>query len=285
MPSGKTYGNVIRPSGQQQMDGFTSSESPLARFLYPLRWRDTVFVVDDFVSGNTTAAGSINLALWTFAKIASNGTNFAATSTQLANGTITGITGAVAGDHVNIRGGATWAGDYNCGFEIRWKVDNNVAMQWETGFSDPLSSYTNTATSVINDIDTPTITNGATDVAMIAMDTQQTLTTMAFITDGSTSNMNTTKTNLGTRTPTNATFMTCRVQLAQTASAVAASAAYVLDVNNALQEQASHGSVLASQIKGDVLLEPRFYMEAATTTAETVDIDYMAIWQDRFKLL
>ena len=279
MASGKTYGNQIRPSGQQNVDGFTSSDSPLAKFLYPLRWRDTVFINDDFTGA------VLDTTKWVIAKIASNGTNFIPNSTQIPNGILTGVTGAVAGDHVNIRSGTSWAGDYNCGMEIRWKVDNNVAMQWETGFNDPMTSYTSTATSAINDIDTPTITNGTTDVALIGMDTQQTLTTMAFITDGSTTNMNSTKTNLGTRTPTNATYMTCRVQLAQTASAVASSAAYVLDNNNALQESASHGALIGSQIKGDVLLEARFYMEAATTTAETVDIDYISIWQDRFKAL
>lgn len=280
MPHGNQYGNKIRPSGHSHIQRFTSTESELAKFLYPIAWRDTTFIVDDFTGT------AIDTSLWLTAKIASNGTNFAPNATQIASGILTGVTGnGAAGDHVSVRNGASWAGDYNCGMEIRWRIDNNSAVQWETGFNDPMTSYTNTASSAINDIDTPTITNGTTDVALVGMDTQQTLTTMAFITDGSTSNMNTTKTNLGTRTPTNSTFQTIRVQLAQTASAVAAAACFVLDNNNALQEQASHGSVLASQIKGDVLLEPRFYVETTTTGSLTVDIDYIAVWQDRFKVL
>lgn len=238
-----------------------------------------MFITDDFTGA------VLDTTRWIIAKIASNGTNFIPATTQIASGIASGATGAIAGDHISIRSGTSWAGDNNCGMEIRWRVDNNVAMQWETGFNDPMTSYTSTATSAINDIDTPTITNGTTDVALVGMDTQQTLTTMAYITDGSTSNMNTTKTNLGTRTPTNSTFQTVRVQLSQVASAVAASAAYVLDNNNGLQESASHGGTTASQIKGDVLLEARFYMEAATTTAENVDIDYISCWQDRVKLL
>jgi hypothetical protein len=39
---------------------------------------------------------------------------------------------------------------------------------------------------------------------------------------------------------------------------------------------------LASQIKGDVLLQWWLYFEPLTTAARTVDIDYLAIWQDRF---
>lgn len=275
MATGKTYGNLLRPSGAQHKNMFTSSESALAKFLYPIRWRDTVFVFDDFTGA------ALNTHLWTAAKIASNGTDFDPPATQLANGVCQGVTGAVAGDHVNLRSDAVWQGDLNCGIEIRWKIDNNTSNQWEMGFTDPLSGYTATATSVINDIDTPTITNGATDVALIGQDTGQTLTTMAFVTDGSTSNMNTTATSLGTRTPTNATYLVCRVQLAKTASAVSAAHAYVLDANDAVIEEAQHGSALANQIKGDVLLESRIYFEALTTSARTIDLDYIAIWGDR----
>ena len=275
MAKGSTYGNLLRPSGQQHMDMFGSSESALAKFLYPLRWRDTTFVFDDFTGA------ALNTHLWTAAKIASNGTDFDPPSTQLVGGVCQGVTGAVAGDHVNLRSDAVWLGDNNCGLEIRLKVDNIDDAQWEVGFTDPLTGYTATASSIINDIDTPTITNGATDVALVGQDTGQTLTTMAFITDGSTTNMNTTKTNLGTRTPTNATYMVVRVQLAQTASAVAAAHGYVLDENDAILEEAQHGSALANQIKGNVLLESRIYWEALTTSARTVDLDYIAIWADR----
>jgi hypothetical protein len=275
MATGKTYGNKIRPSGQQHIDGFTSSESELAKFLYPLRWRSTLFVNDDF-TGNT-----LDTSKWTIAKIASNGTNFAPSGTQLANGTITGITGnGAAADHVNIRSSLIWLGDNNCGAEIRLKIDNVDDIEWQFGITDALTSYTSTP-SMLNDIDTPTVTNGFADGGFIGQDTGQTLTTMAYITDGSTSNMNTTKTNLGTRTFVNATYLTLRVQLAKTASAVSASSCYVLDANGALLESASHGGELASQIKGDVLLHPIFYIQTLTTASKTVDIDYISCWQDR----
>lgn len=277
MATGSTFGNKIRPGSQAHIETFTSANSELARFLYPFRWRDTVYVMDDFTGA------ALNTHLWTAAKIASNGTDFDPPATQLANGVCQGVTGAVAGDHVNLRSDAVWLGDNNVGIEIRLKVDNIDDAQWEFGLTDPLTGYTATASSIINDIDTPTITNGATDVALIGQDTGQTLTTMAFITDGSTTNMNTTKTNLGTLTPTNATYLTMRVQLAKTASAVAAAHAYVFNDVDQLTDEAQHGSALASQIKGSVLMESRLYWEALTTSARTIDVDYIAIWQDRVR--
>jgi hypothetical protein len=275
MPKGNTYGVKQRPSGFAHINRFTTSESELAKFLYPFAWRDTVFINDDFTGA------VLDTTKWIIAKIASNGTNFINTSTQLANGTITGITGnGAAADHVNIRNSLVWLGDNNCGVEMRLKIDNVDDIEWQMGMTDALTSYTSTP-SMLNDIDTPTFANGFADGAFIGQDTGQTLTTMAFLTDGSTASMNATKTNLGTRTFTNATYLTLRVQLAKTASAVSTSFGYVLDANNALLESASHGGTIASQIKGDVLLHPIFYIQTLTTASKTVDIDYISVWQDR----
>jgi hypothetical protein len=278
LPKGNTYGNLDRPSGFQHISRFGPSESALAQYLYPLAWRDVTFVFDDFIGGNNQEPGvsDWNEAIWVAA--GTNGTAFAPPSTQLRGGVIEATINNVAGDEQTLRGDTVWLGDANCGMEIRYKVDDKDTQQAEMGFTDPLSGY---AASVIDNIDTPTITNGATDVALVGRDVSRTLKTQAFITDGSTSNMNTTKTDLGTRTPTNATYQTVRVQLTQTASAVAASSAYILDENGAIQESAQHGSVIGSQIKGDVLLLPWFYYEPQTTSAIVVHIDYWGIWQDR----
>ncbi len=272
MPNGSNYGNLLLPSGFQHIQRFGPSQSALAQFLYPAAWRDVIFVHDHFTGP------ALNTHLWTAAGV--NGTDFDPPATQLLGGVAQGLTENVAQDQNSIRSDTVWAGDNNCGVEFRWKIDNIDTLLFEMGFNDPLSSYTASDDGAINDIDTPTITNGATDVALVGRDTGQTLTTMAFITDGSTSNMNTTKTDLGTRTPTNATYQHVRIQLTQTASAVAASHAYVFDANGALQEDAQHGSVLASQIKGDVLLEARLYIEALTTSVRTADVDSITIWQD-----
>ena len=157
-------------------------------------------------------------------------------------------------------------------------MDDIDGQQSEIGFTDPLSGY---AASAVDAIDTPTITNGATDVALVARDSGATLKTQAFITDGSTSDMNTTKTDLGTRTPSNATYQVVRIQLAQASSAIASASAYILSEKGVLQEDAQHGAVLASQIKGDVLIQPWLYVEPLASSAIIIDIDYWAIWQDR----
>ena len=59
--------------------------------------------------------------------------------------------------------------------------------------------------------------------------------------------------------------------------------AYVFNDVDQLTHEAQHGDVLASQIKGNVLLESRLYWEALTTSARTVDVDYITIWQDRVR--
>jgi hypothetical protein len=249
---------------------FTTGESVLARFLYPFQWRDVVFVFDDFY-GNT-----LDTVFWTASN--TNGTAFAPPATQVINGVISCSTGDVNGDEAAIKSDAFFDGNHNCGMEVMWQVNVATDTQWELGFTDALTALT---ASAVNDIDTPSITNGATDVALVAQDQGQTLTTMAFITDGSTTNMNTTKTDLGTRTPTNATYMTARIQLARTATNVAAARCYILDENGAIVERAQHGDVLASQINGAIPLQLWGYWEPINAVAKATQIDFWAAWQDR----
>jgi hypothetical protein len=272
MPNGSNYGNLLLPSGFHHIQRFGSSQSALAQFLYPAAWRDVVFVHDHF-TGPALATHK-----WTADGV--NGTDFDPPATQLLGGVAQASVNNVAQDQNSIRSDAVWAGDNNCGVEFRWKIDDIDTLLFEIGFNDPLTAYGTTDNGAIDNHDTPTITNGATDVALVSRDSGATLTTMQFVTDGSTGSMNTTGTNLGTRTPTNAVYQTVRVQLTQTASAVAASHAYVFDQNGALQEDAQHGAVIASQIKGDVLMEARLYVEALTTAARVCDIDAITIWQD-----
>lgn len=279
MPSAGTYGNIAQPSGFRHMDRFGPSESMLAKFLYPFAWRDVTFVFDDFLGGGNQEPTATDFleALWVAA--GTNGTDFLA-ATTLAGGVARATTNNSAGDEQTLRGAAVWLGDRNCGMEIRFKVDDIDNQQTEMGFTDPLSGYT---ASVINAIHTPTLASvGATDVALVGIDTGNgTTATQRFITDGSTANMNTTGTDLGTRTPANATYQVVRVQLAQASAAVVSASAYILSDKGVLQERAEHGSALASQIKGDVLIQPWFYYEPLASSAIVIDIDYWALWQDR----
>jgi hypothetical protein len=260
------------PASRAHLTYFDSANGALSRFLYPFAWRDCVFLFDDFW-------GDAIMGPWWTAG-ATNGTAFDEPATQLANGVTRGITGTGAvGDEVVLTGEAIWSGNNQVGFEVRFKSDVVTDTKMQTGLTDPT---TNITSSIINDIDTPTIQNGATDVALVGYDTSQTLTTMGFITDGSTTNMNTTKTNLGTRVPTAAEYMGVRIQLSRTATNVAASKVVLLNASGGITETAVHGDALASQINGAVLVKPWFYWENVTNaTAQTIDLDYIAIWQDR----
>ncbi len=279
MPDGATYGNLNYPSGFHHIGRFGASQSPLAQYLYPSAWRDVVFFFDDFIGGSNQEPGASDWNESVLIAAGTNGTAFVPASTQLTNGIVQGITNNVAGDEQTLRTDLIWTGDQNCGMEIRFKVDNVTSLQHEIGFTDALSGV---AASAINNIATPTVTNGFEDGALIGGDTGASTTTLRFITDGSTTNMNTTGTNLGTRAISNATYITYRVQLSSASSAVAASNAYVLQENKTILESAAHGGVLASQIKGSILMQLWIYFEPLTTAARTIDIDYLAIWQDRF---
>jgi hypothetical protein len=248
--------------------------SELARFLYPMANRDVVYFFDDFAGGGNLEVGASDWNEAVLVAAGTNGTPFTAAGTQLVGGACLGTTNNVAGDEQTLRSALVWKGDHRCGMEIRWQVDDIDNTQFEVGFTDALSAVT---ASAINDIDTPTITNGATDVALVGGDTGQTLKTMAFITDGSTTNMNTTKTDLGTTTTVNATYITARVQLDGDYSD-----AYLFDTNNYLTDTARHGDLIGARLEGDTLLQWWAYWEPLTTSAVAISIDYIGIWQDRY---
>lgn len=277
MADGATYGKMYDASSFAHMQRMGPSQSNMQQFLFPFAWKDVVFVFEDFLHGGSLEVGTADFeeGLWV-GDTSANGTDFNIIATQLSGGVARGVTGAVAGDTVAMWSEDNWQGDKNCGMEVRYKIDDIDAQQFEVGWSDPLTDEKLTA---LNDIDTPTITNGAADVALIARDTAQTLKTLAFITDGSTSNMNTTKTNLGTRNNVNAEYASARIQLIGNTSLC-----FLLDTNSrqsVLLEQAGHGDTISSQIEGGVLVHPRILMEAGTTSAVTVDVDYWALWQNR----
>ena len=273
MPTGSTYGRVLNPSSFRHLGRMGPSESELARFLYPLASRDVIYIFDDFIGGNNQEQTTDwNEAIWAVSNSA-NGTAFAPPSTQVLNGICEGTTGAYDQDTIAMYTDLVWAGDNRCGMEIRLQVDDHDNQSWELGFNNAITASDE---PIIGDIDTPSYDDGD-DLALVGQQTGATLTTMAFVTDGSTSNMNATKTDLGTRTMTNTAYMTVRVQLDGNTSF-----AYLFDANGGLTEEAVHGATTASQIEGGVLLESRVLWEANTTSAIVVDLDYWGIWQDRY---
>ncbi len=273
MATGDSYGRRKSISSFKHMSRMGPMESELARFLYPMANRDVIYVFDDFIGGGMQEqAADWNEAIWVVGNSA-NGTVFGPPSTQVISGICEGTTGAIDQDTIAMATALVWKGDHRCGMEVMLQVDDIDSQSWELGFNDSLSDVKE---PIINDIDTPSYHNGGADVALVGQQTPATLKTMAYVTDGSTTNMNATKTDLGTRVMTNATYMTIRVQLDGDYSDC-----YVFDENGALKESARHGDAIGARIEGDTLLQSRLLWEANTTSAIVVDLDYWAIWQDR----
>lgn len=68
-------------------------------------------------------------------------------------------------------------------FIISYSISALTGVQIEVGMSDPKSDE---ALPGVTDVDTPAIGNGATDIACVHMDTDQTLTTVEVVGDGTT---------------------------------------------------------------------------------------------------
>ena len=274
MPTGSTYGRERHPSSFRHLSRIGPSESELARFLYPLANRDVIFVFDDFIGGQNQepTAADWNEAIWV-ASANNAGTAFVPGGTQLVNGVVIGATGAYSEDTTAFYTDLEWAGDNRCGMEVRWQVDDIDNQSWEIGFNNAITTQDE---PIIGDIDTPSYDDGD-DLCLVGQQTGATLKTLAMVTDGSTSNMNATKTDLGTRAMTNAIYATVRVQLDGNSSFV-----YVFDANGGLVESASHGGLIGSQVEGGVLLQSRALWEANTNSTVNVSIDYWGAWQDRY---
>jgi hypothetical protein len=241
--------------------------------LYPIANRDVVYVFDDFIGGNNQepTATDWNESIFN-AKVNNAGTAFVPAGTQLVNGVIAGATGAYAEDTTSFFTDLMWSGDNRCGMEARLKVDTIDGSEWEIGFNN---SITAVEEPIVGDIDTPSYDDGD-DLALIAQQAEATLETLAFVTDGSTTSMNATKTNLGTRNMVNDTYFTFRVQLDGDQSF-----AYIFDENGGLLEHAAHGGTIGEQVEGATLLQSRLCWEAEGNATRNISIDYWGIWQDR----
>lgn len=170
-----------------------------------------------------------------------------------------------------------WYGDQDCGMCVIFKLDAITNIRFEAGLTTVPSDVT---LPIAGDPDTPTVGNGGTDVAIVGMDTTETLTTMWFITEGSTASMNVTKTDLGTLTPTADTYMGIKV-FAKGDNFTAEVFDATPDSGYPVLARASHGDTIASRVEGGTPLTPWFFFQATEAEAKTATIDYMAVWQNR----
>lgn len=227
---------------------------------------------DDF-DGDT-----IRLDNWVTAVTAGGAPTAFAQLVNSAEGTqIEGRTGTTDNGVTALVGARHWLGDRNCMMEARFIMDVITGMAIEIGFVD---TKTDNALKAVSDLDVPTVANGAVDCAVVTMDTDQTLTTMAFVTEGSTASMVPTKTDLGTRVPTAASWMTVRV-------GIVGDNAFCHVYNSddpqelVLLEEAYHGATIASQTEGGIVLAPHILFQTRDVTTKIVQLDYVLCLQER----
>ena len=236
--------------------------SAMQAFLSRLAFQDYQFFFDDF------DGDAINLDYWAL-NSDTNAADFV--HNAQANGVVRGATSANDNEATSMLGPAIYFGDRNCWMEVRFKIDTITNVQFEVGFVDAVTDKT---LEVVTDVDTPAVGNGAGDVAVIHMDTDQTLTTAAFVTEGSTASQDPTATTLDPAfTPTAATYHTVRIGVAGNVPF------FLLDGSEYGTE--AHGNAVASQIEGGTALAPWIFVMARSAADRLFDVDYVAFGQDR----
>lgn len=174
IPNGYDFGRALIESEMRILKG---AGTPRGRNIQSyMNSPFSAFIKDDFVSD------TLNTFLWTVDGDTGT-TPFAvpAAGSTVQGGTMAGSTATDDNEFISIYGHAIHSGDRNAGMLCTWEVDVVTDLCLEIGLCDPLTDYTLPA---VNDIDTPSITNGAVTLAMLAMDTDQTLTTATLLMDG-----------------------------------------------------------------------------------------------------
>ena len=258
------------PLSEKELRKFTGKHSALYDFLRFSARRDFVYREYDFLEKALDTTNLFSVANGGGASAASFAINLQ------AGGAIRATTGTANDDtaSASLIMPLNWYGDTNCGMQCRVRIATNItAHKFDIGFVDGVPASN---TSVINDIDTPTA-YGA-DFAVLSADTTQTLTTPAFLTDGSTSGQDILKTNAAAvpnwtngTTPIVNEYFWVRVQLI-------GNNAYCW-VNGSLI--AAHNTDTDGHIEGGVAVAPWFYLAAKSATSKSMDVDLLQVWADR----
>ena len=259
-------GNGPQPSNKRFVEKLGTPKGVLAA-MYP-QFRDAVvYIEDDFIED------TLSTTRWNLATDGADAAAFAWSSG--AGGRLLGNTGTTDNGYLAINGDVIWLGDKNCGMAIRWQTDIVTNHTFEIGFTDALSDETLPA---VTNVDTPATGNGATDVAVVHLDTDQTLTTAAFVGESTGTAYAAQKVNLGTWAPTAAKWYTTVVQLS---GDNAFTATFNTDdaQNPVLQAGTDKGLRLA--LEGGTLVRPHFLYGTRSTAAKAPLIDFIRVWQDR----
>lgn len=262
---GAKHGTTMVPGGTRFQEKMGTPQG-VATAMYP-QFRDSVVYVEDDFTDDTISTTRWNLA--------ADGTATTFAWASAIGGTIQGATGGSDNGYHAINGDVIWSGDKNAGAAIRFKIDVVTDFTFEFGFTDALDDETLPA---VTDVDTPATGNGATDIAVIHLDTDQTLKTAAFVGVSTGSGYTAQKVNLATWAPSAGNWYTLVVQLnGDTAFC------RVYDSNSAQNPILVAGSdkSLILALQGGTSVRPHFLVGTRTTSSRVTDVDFIRVWQDR----
>ena len=235
---------------------------------------DTIFIYDDFL---TEAVDQTN-GFW-IDKVSGAGAS-AETVPDTANGILRLIGGTDDNGYAGSVGQLSFNTSLNPLMVTSIRVNAVTSFKVEVGWLDA-----QTHAGAVNAYDTPTST--AADYAVAVCDTDGTNgDRWAFITDGSTANMNATATQSGEAfgsVPATLTTAAANVydRIGITLRAESATVTKAQMYRNG-KRLAAHGATLASQIKGAIAIAPwLFFQTRVVTTNRRADVDYAIIMQDR----
>ncbi len=271
MATGDKFGRTYNRLGWRHLNAFAGpTQSNMQRYFYGMS-TDTVYMKDDFLGTNFASSG-----LSAGVTAAGAGAVFAiGTGSSTAFGGA--ITGALTTTSVitSLTGANIWTPAKNCGMHIRVSMQSNTNINFEVGFTSSVSM-------AISDIDVPTFGNGATNAALVSMDTSQTLKTMALCVTGSQASGSATSAAIGTLTPTGSVTSWMDI-VVQTINQDATHADVVTLINNSPANETFLGGTPAKQINSSAAMMPWIAFQEVTTANASlkVNIDLFEIWQDR----
>ena len=259
-------GQMNYPLSARHINRFTGRESDLGQFLFPLSYN--AHRVFDHFTGDT-----IDTFAWALGTDGGGATAFAQRVGDATGTYIRGQTAATDNNVVEINGAAHWFGDNHCLFVAKLKVDRSPATSnlWlEFGLADALTDNT---LPVVTDSDIPTVANGASNAAVIALDGDAVIKTARFVTDGGTAGMNAAATTLSPVWQPTADTLFWVVVGVQGDYAYGA----VANDSGTIVAHAEHGSTLASRIEGGTGLLPRVMCGTRVATDTIYDIDLIDV--------
>jgi hypothetical protein len=240
--------------------------SPLYEFLRMYAADDRQYLSN--APGINVFPVAMDTAYWTVAN--SGGTSAAnfATVVGAGPGYLQGDTGTDDNGSLSVIGPVIYQGDLNAGCMFDIQIDAITDYNLEMGF---VAAAPGSNAPVVTDIDTPNI---VADSAVVSIDTDQTIATLAFATAGVTSNFDDKATTIA-QPITNFSAATRHRVIVQLLGNYAFCA--IDGVISAVHDAQTDAD---GCIEGGTLLAPWIYCRTRTTTARFPRLYNFHIWQD-----